>query len=224
MEPDAVLFDLDDTLCRYRRSGASLLVTAFESTGLDPFVSSEEYYGRYPEFIDGSDSMVDLRERCFATIAAEKGYDPEDGRRIARAYADERDHRNVERVPGVDRVLSALSEVPVGVVTNGAPGMQAQKLDALGLADAFDVVVHAGYDAPAKPSPEPFDAALSAMSARAERSYHVGNSLRTDVAGANAAGLRSVWVPEGPGDRSPDPKPAHVLPELDRMPDVLSLE
>jgi putative hydrolase of the HAD superfamily len=224
MLPDAVLFDLDDTLCRYRRSGASLLSAAFDRTGVEPFVSTEEYYGRYPEFVDDSDSMTDLRERCFAAIAAEKGRDPEAGRRVARAYADERDHRNVAPVSGLEETLSALSSVDVGVVTNGSPEMQGQKLEALGLADAFDVVVHAGYDAPAKPSTDPFEAALEALSASADRSYHVGNSLRTDVAGANAAGLASVWVPETPAKASPPPDPDHVVPELSALPGALSIE
>jgi putative hydrolase of the HAD superfamily len=224
MSPDAVLFDLDDTLCRYRRSGASLLSAAFDRANVDQFFSSEEYHGRYPEFIDDSDSMSDLREQCFATIATERGVDPEGGRRVARAYAAERDHRNVDPVSGLEEVLSALSSDAVGLVTNGSPEMQRQKLEAIGLVDAFDVVVHAGYDAPAKPSVEPFQVALDALSANPERSYHVGNSLQTDVAGANAAGLGSVWVPENPENASHSPEPDHVVTELEALPATLALE
>lgn len=220
MPPDAVLFDVDDTLCRYRRTGDELLAAAFERTGLEPFITRAEYHERYPEFVDDSDSMVDLRERCFAAIAESKGRDPGAGRRVARAYAAERDHGNVEPLPGVDEALSAVDDLPVGVVTNGAPGMQSRKLDALGLADAFDVIVHAGYDAPAKPDPEPFDTALSALSASPDRTLHVGNSLRSDVAGAHAAGLGSVWV--SAGDESPDPEPDHTITALTEFPSLLS--
>lgn len=222
MRLDAVLFDLDDTLCRYRRSGAELLAAAFERTGHEPFVTREEYHARYPEFVDESDSMADLRERCFAAIAAAKGRDPEDGRRLARAYAEERDHGNVEPLEGLEEALAAVADVPVGVVTNGSPEMQSAKLAALGLADAFDVVVHAGYDAPAKPSPEPFEAALAALDASADRAVHVGNSLASDVAGAHAAGVRSVWVPAT--DESPDPEPDHALASLAELPSVLGRE
>jgi putative hydrolase of the HAD superfamily len=224
MPPDAVLFDLDDTLCRYRRSGASLLSVAFDRAGVDPFFSPEEYHGRYPEFIDDSDSMTELRERCFATLATERGLDPETGRQVARAYATERDHRNVDAVPGLDATLSALSSVAIGLVTNGSPAMQRQKLEAIGLVDAFDVVVHAGYDTPAKPSAEPFRTALHALSATPERSYHVGNSLRTDVAGANAAGLGSVWVPEDHEKAPRSSEPDHVVTELAALPETLALE
>jgi putative hydrolase of the HAD superfamily len=216
---DAVLFDVDDTLCRYRRSGATLLTAAFERTGHEPFISPAEYHDRYPEFVDGSDSMRDLRAQCFAAIADEKGYDPSVGRRVAAAYADERDHGNVEPLAGVDEALSSLSHLPLGVVTNGAPEMQSAKLAALDLEDAFDVVVHAGYDAPAKPSPEPFNRALSSLDASPARTYHVGNSLSSDVAGARAAGVRAVWL--GDGTARPEPEPDHTVEALPDVPRLL---
>jgi len=221
--PDAVLFDVDDTLCRYRRSGEELLDAAFERTGHEPFITLEAYHDRYPEYVDESDSMVDLRERCFAAIAAEAGYDPQTGRRVARAYADERDHGNVEPLEGVDRTLSAFSDLPLGVVTNGAPEMQSRKIAALGLEDAFDVVVHAGYDAPAKPSPAPFQEALSELDVRADRTYHVGNSLSSDVAGARAAGVGAVWLADEPsaGPTAPEPEPDHTVSTLSAVPSVL---
>jgi putative hydrolase of the HAD superfamily len=223
---DAVLFDVDDTLCRYRRSGSELLAAAFERTGLDPFITVEEYHARYPAFVDESDSMTDLRERCFAAIAADEGRDPSEGVRVAEAYAAERDHGNVEPTPGLEAAISSLSERPgvsLGVVTNGAPEMQSRKLEALGLDGAFGTVVYAGYDAAAKPAPEPFEMALSALDARPERTFHVGNSLDADVAGAHAAGVRSVWIPDD-GESSiehPDPVPDHTVPTLGEVSSLL---
>ena len=222
MTHEAVLFDVDDTLCRYRRTGDELLAAAFERTGIDPFIALEEYHDRYPEFVDDSDSVTDLREQCFAAIAEGKGRDPSVGRSIAEVYADERDHGNVEPLAGVESALSALDDLPLGVVTNGAPAMQSAKLEALGLSEAFDVVVHAGYDAPAKPSPAPFEAALSALSVRPERALHVGNSLRSDVAGAQAAGVGAIWLAK---DADPstarDPEPDHAISTLAELPSVL---
>jgi HAD superfamily hydrolase (TIGR01509 family) len=217
---DAVLFDIDDTLCRYRRSGTDVLDAAFERTGHAPFITLSEYHDRYPEFVDDSDSMADLREKCFAAIAETKGRDPETGRIVAQAYAAERDHANVEPLPGVDEALSAVEGLPVGVVTNGAPEMQSQKLAGIGLDDAFDTVVYAGYDAPAKPHPEPFETALSELSASPDRTLHVGNSLGSDVAGARAAGLGSVWVPDS--DEPADPEPDYTLSTLSELPSLLS--
>jgi len=231
VQPDAVLFDLDDTLCRYRRSGAELLAAAFERTGHDPFITREEYHARYPSFVDDSDSVADLRERCFAAIARDEGRDPAEGRAVARAYAEERDHGDVEPLAGVEEAVAAASDRPLGLVTNGAPEMQSQKLAALGLADAFDVVVHAGYDTPAKPDPAPFHRALAALETPPERAVHVGNSLSSDVAGAHAAGVRSVWLAPENGNESesesgtdPRPTPHYTVSSLAALPAVLGLE
>ncbi len=196
---ETVLFDLDDTLCAYRRGGAELLSVAFDRVGVEPFFNVEEYYGRYEAFAEESDGIADLRERCFAAIAADRGRDPDVGRAVARAYADERDHSNVRPLPGAtDAVRSLGADHALGVVTNGAPEMQRAKLSALPFADAFETVVFAGYDTPAKPDPEPFEVALSDLDTAPERAVHVGNSPSADVDGAHAAGARATLLPDGP--------------------------
>lgn len=44
------------------------------------------------------------------------------------------------------------------------------------------------------------------LDARADRAVHVGNSFATDVPGAYAAGVRSVWL-DAAGVPDPDPRP-----------------
>jgi putative hydrolase of the HAD superfamily len=213
---EAVLFDVDDTLCRYRRPGAELLPLAFERVGVEPFFDVEDYHERYPEFVAGTDDVVSLREACFAALAAERGREPEVGRQIARTYAAERDHRNVRPLPGALEAAERLAaDHRLGVVTNGAPSMQRDKLDGLGLGDAFETVVYAGYEAAPKPDPEPFRLALDALSVDPERAVHVGNSLGSDVAGGHAAGVRTAWLADATGPRAiPDPEPTYTLASL----------
>lgn len=212
---DTVLFDLDDTLCTYRRSPADHLGEAFETTDVEPFFTAEEYLDRYPEFTDDATTVDELRSTAFATFAEEHGHDPSVGRRVADAFSDARDHREVEPLPGLPDALDALDERDhrVGVVTNGPPGMQGEKLAALGLADAFEVVVHAGWEGiPAKPEPAPFHRALDTLGSTPERTVHVGDSLASDVAGAQGAGLRAAWLRQH--DDTPDPTPDYTLDSL----------
>lgn len=217
---DAVLFDLDDTLCTYRRPPGEVLSVAFESVGVDPFFSVESYFRKYDEHFEDASGIDDLRRRAFADLASERGRDSAVGRAVADAFAAERDHSNVDPVPGAgDVVRSLAADHALGVVTNGGRGMQRQKLDALPFADAFAVVVCAGDDAPPKPSVEPFEAALSTLDTRPDRAAHVGDSLSSDVAGARAAGLRAVWLRGNDADagsrsRKTDPEPDHVLDSL----------
>jgi putative hydrolase of the HAD superfamily len=213
---DTVLFDLDDTLCEYRRSAGELVALAFEQVGVKPFFDVTEYHRRYPEFVDRTDTIEELRRACFAAIAEDRGHDPGLGRELADRFAAERDHRNVRALPGAHDLLDALADDHrLGLVTNGAPGMQAQKLAALGLEEVFGVSVYAGYDTPGKPAPEPFHRALDALGSTPEQAVHVGNSLGSDVAGGHAAGVRTAWLADATGPRAiPDPEPTYTLASL----------
>jgi putative hydrolase of the HAD superfamily len=213
-EIDAVLFDLDGTLVEYERSTGKVLDVAFERAGIDPFFEVGEYLDRYNDHLGPDMTIVEGRSNCFAAIAEDCGHDPERGRTVAEAFAEARDHSRVECLPGARETLDALArDHAVGVVTNGPREMQTTKLEAAGLVDHFETVVYAGYDAPAKPDPEPFEVALDALNSHCSRAVHVGNSLSSDVAGAHAAGLQSVWVPAEDGVE-PEPEPHHAFESL----------
>lgn len=218
-----VLFDIDDTVCEYNRTTKQVLSVAFERAGVQPFFTAGEYVERYNDFADVSDGVADLRARCFAALARKRGRDPELGRDVARAYAAERDHTNVRFLPGARETLERLQgSVPLAAVTNGEPEMQSTKLRTLGAQEYFETVVHGGYDAPAKPSPEPFHAALEALDASPERAVHVGNSLASDVAGAKAAGVTAAWLrntKSGVTETGPDPD--YVLDSMADLPGLV---
>jgi len=210
---DAALFDLDGTLVEYERSVEELLALSFDAVGVEPCFSAAAYRDRFEAVVEREDPPDDVRAQCFAELAAEAGRDPELGRTISAAYDAERDHSRVRLLPGAADVLDALeADHRLGLVTNGPPDMQHPKLDATGLRERFETVVFAGNDTAAKPAPEPFHHALDALDADPERSVYVGNSLRADVAGAHAAGCRSVWVPAEHDE--PDPEPHYTAASL----------
>lgn len=220
---DAVLFDLDDTLVAYRRSGAELIDIAFEAAGVEPVFDLQDYYDRYEARIDESDDMLDLRERCFVELVTERGHDATLGRDLAANYAAERDQTNVDALPGAIEAVDALADrYRLGLVTNGAPEMQRTKLGAVGLADRFDASVFGGYDVPAKPDPAPVRSVLGSLGVGPDRAVMVGNSLDTDVRAARAAGIPSVWVPHGDAPADPEPDPDYRLDSLEELPDLLA--
>ncbi|WP_290819405.1 HAD family hydrolase [Halovivax sp.] len=212
----AVTFDLDDTLCTYRRDASAVLAAAFDRAGVEPLFRAAEYADRYPDYLEASVDVEDLRRRCFADLVAERGGDPAVGEAVADAYATERDQRAVDPLPGAREALDALADrYALALVTNGDRSMQRAKLAGVGIDGAFDVAVFAGDETAPKPDPEPFEAALSALDVDSTEAIHVGNSLETDVAGALAAGLRAAWVPDGDEpDGTPEPEPNFVLDSL----------
>jgi len=195
-----------------------VLTVAFERVGVEPLFEPTAYYDRYDEYLASSADIHELRAQCFGDLAAETGHDRAMGVAVAQAFAEERDQRAVDPLPGVPLVLEELCErYRLGLVTNGDPAMQRRKLEGLGLEDRFDTLVFAGYETAPKPDAKPFSIALEALSTPPERACHVGNSLSSDVAGARRAGIRSVWVPDEPPSRDAGrtPTPDAVLESLE---------
>jgi HAD superfamily hydrolase (TIGR01549 family) len=98
----------------------------------------------------------------------------------------------------------------LGIVTNGATKHQLTKIERTGLADLVDGVVVSEEAGCAKPDPRIFQlaalrcgvAAYEADSGWTRGCWMVGDHPPADIAGAGAAGLRSVWL--GHGRRWPE--------------------
>ena len=58
--------------------------------------------------------------------------------------------------------------------------------------------------------------ALDALGTDPGSTVHVGNSLTSDVPGAQAAGLRAAWLSDG---STPDPVPAYTLDSMTALHD-----
>ncbi len=110
------------------------------------------------------------------------------------------------RAPVLDpypRAAAALAEVRecalVCLVTDGDVAIQRSKLEALGLADAFDAIVFSDDLGRRfrKPNRAPFDAALEAVGVDAEHAVLIGDCPWKDVAGASAVGIRTIRVRTG---------------------------
>ncbi|MEI7743524.1 MAG: HAD family hydrolase [Chloroflexota bacterium] len=96
----------------------------------------------------------------------------------------------VHPFPGVPEVLARLGERhTLGLVTRGDPAEQWAKIDASGLRDRFAriaVVAHKNR--------ETYRGLVEAWRLDPARTWMIGNSPRSDIAPARAAGLRAVLV------------------------------
>lgn len=212
-----VTLDLDGTLVEYNRSPAAVLAVAFEHVGVDPLFDVSAYYDRYETLVGEHTSMDALRRACFGELADENGFSPETGQAVAEAFAAERDHRNVTLLPGVADALDRLaSEFRLAIITNGMADAQRAKIEATSLDDWVETVVIAGAETRPKPDPEPFERVLDSLDGSPESAVHIGDSLRTDIAGADAAGLRSVWLSNdsvGPTET----QPTYQIPSVENL-------
>ncbi|AYG02226.1 HAD family hydrolase [Gryllotalpicola protaetiae] len=84
--------------------------------------------------------------------------------------------------------------IRLALVTNGPSSVQRAKLERVGLTDAFDALLISAEVGVAKPDTGIFEAALEALGSDPAQVWHVGDSLEYDIAGAQAAGVGSVWI------------------------------
>ncbi|WP_132058497.1 HAD family hydrolase [Halorussus amylolyticus] len=208
-----VFFDLDETICDHSDSTADRLADAFELAGVEPFFDVSDFRRWLPKVV--AETELELREKCFGGIADEYGIDPARATAVARAYEDP-DPESVEFLPGAETALAALADdYDLALVTNGGRETQEAKLAALDIADYFETATFAEPGRPVKPDPEPFDRTLTAMGASSAETVHVGNSLRSDVAGAHAAGVGSVWL--AGADPATDHTPDHTIDSMHEL-------
>lgn len=193
-EVGAVLLDLDDTLFPQadwlsgawdavaKAAGTSGVDTRALRRALDAVASQGSDRGR---IIDRALAMVGAK--CVDVsplVDAFRGFEAP----VLHAYA------------GVREALRFLgSRVPVGLVTDGDPGVQRSKLRALSMQNVFDAVVFSdelGRDR-RKPHPAPLIRCARLLRVDPTRCVYVGDRPDKDVAAAQAARMRAVRVRTG---------------------------
>ena len=224
MDFDAVVFDLDNTLCRRTGDVDAAYRRAFDRVGAEPFGAPEELWAT----LDGPpdpDDRVGYLGAGVARVAAHHGRSELDPVALAGALLEEIDNSEVELRPGAERALEAARRVgPVGILTNGPEHRQRIKIDALGLETAVDSIVYAGDLPRRKPHVDPFESTLAALDVSADRTLYVGDSLAYDVAGAHNAGLQAAWLRDDGDTGEYDPEyvldsPADLESVLDSQAD-----
>ena len=97
--------------------------------------------------------------------------------------------------PKTREVLEQLSsQFKLGLLTNGAPDLQREKIAASGCEDLFSAIIISGEYGVGKPEPAIFAHLLQKLGVTSSEAMMVGNSLERDMAGARAAGMVSVWM------------------------------
>ena len=81
----------------------------------------------------------------------------------------------------------------LGLITNGRVKIQTRKIDGLGLRELLDVFVISEAFGARKPAPEIFHFAVQSLGVSPSEALYVGDNPEADVAGANSAGITSVW-------------------------------
>jgi putative hydrolase of the HAD superfamily len=100
--------------------------------------------------------------------------------------------------PHAGAVLARLRRhARLALVTNGASDLQRRKLALTGLVEHFELVVASCDIGTGKPDPAIFAVVLAKLGVRPSEAVMVGNDRDRDIAGADAAGIRGLWIQHG---------------------------
>ena len=190
-------------------------------------ISAEECL--WGKFVGDSAGLASLRiwargfrQSLFDAVLREQGLAGDEGL-LAAEFASSR--RRLQRLmPHARQTLARLKpDYQMGLLTNGAPDLQREKIADSGLAGFFDAIVVSGEHGIGKPRPEIFEILLRELGASPEQTVMVGNSLARDIVGAKAAGIaRTIWL-KVPGSEEFAPvTPDHTITGLHELPESLS--
>lgn len=227
----AVLFDLDDTLFDHLYSTRQGLAAVCEAYPSLQRRSLDVLFADYTRLLDevhlrvleGSLTIDEARRERFRRFFQLYAPETEDLLNVIEHAAmlhRERYQANRQVVAGAIPLLEHLHErVKIAVVTNNIVAEQIEKLHHLKLEHLIDELVTSEETGFIKPDPRIFHVALERLACRAEEVVMVGDSWKSDVLGAQQAGIRAIWLNRS-GLACPDPALAWELQALEPLAEV----
>jgi putative hydrolase of the HAD superfamily len=225
----AVLLDLDDTLFDHSHSSRAGVLAVYEANpalAMRPFAAVLAAHALileelHLEVLRGRMTIDTARAERFRRLLALHGAvgdADEASARYRAVYLRER-----QAVPGARELLKALrGRAAVAIVTNNAQAEQEEKLRTLGMAHLVDALVTSEAAGVAKPDPAIFQRALAQIGGEAEDAVMLGDSWTADVIGAQAAGLRAIWLNRH-GRSCPNPELVQEIQRLEPTAQLVAL-
>ena len=196
--PRAILFDLDETLYLERRFALSGFAAVARAVAADAGIGAHPIFARLAGALRRGERAIAFQQLCSVLGWPESRVD-----RLIDIY---RTHAPNLRLPlRTRRTLGVLRpEWRLGIVTNGPAGIQAAKIDTLGLESLVDTVIYASRCGlgGGKPSPEPFVTAARRLGVMLPRCVFVGDDPRCDIGGARRVGMKTIRIRQGVHSRT----------------------
>lgn len=201
----ALLLDVDDTIVDTQEAmvvaGTEAAAAIWPHRAAEHRAMAQRYYDDperwFPRYASGDVAFEAMRAGRLTEVATAFGLEIPSGahRAFEEAYAPA--FRGAQRLfPDVPDLLAAAEGegLPVALLTNSAHAPTRVKLEALDLIERFDVVVTTDTLGFGKPDPRVYLEACRLLAAEPGRVVCIGDNVEWDVLGAEAAGLRAVWL------------------------------
>lgn len=235
----ALFLDMDETLCdtpganeQAKRLMAESLVAKYGDqfdgkAFADAYVTgiyrewTAEQHARYMPIIE-QQSEEAFRVQLIHDLLGEWGIN-ERCDETAQALQDKFDQDRIDAFdfyPGIKEWLAEARQIfTLVVITNGPEFSQIPKVERVNMEAHVDHLIIGGQEPEEKPFPSIFRKALTLANCEAHEVIHVGDSLASDIAGANNSGITSVWIQhQRPLDAELGIHPSHMIMHPDEIP------
>ncbi|MGO2939640.1 MAG: YjjG family noncanonical pyrimidine nucleotidase [Pseudolactococcus laudensis] len=225
-----IIFDLDDTVLDFKAGEKKRLETVFkhfDTVGVNYeawVVAYTDVNKRIWQAIEkGAEPQPLLNQRFSETFAVfNQDIDGVAAEAIYRQVLDAND----AIITGADKVLETLHQKGYKLVvgTNGKTATQYQRLKFTGFHRYFEHVVISQEIGHAKPSQAFFEHILALYPEQPKSVFlMVGDTLATDILGANQADIASVWLEQSKQQRLARAyEPTYSIASLSELPFVLA--
>jgi N-acylneuraminate-9-phosphatase len=144
----------------------------------------------------------------------------------AQALQDKFDSDRINAFDFYPGILTFLTEAraffTLVVITNGPAFSQIPKIESINLAKHVDHIIIGGQEPEEKPAASIFHKALKLANCEAHEVIHIGDSLKTDIAGAVNMGMTSLWVQhQQPLDAELGINPHHTVLHPSEIPELI---
>lgn len=124
--------------------------------------------------------------------------------------------------PEAEDVLKQLrNNYTMGLITNGAPDIQWEKIKGCHAEQYFDLILISGEAGVSKPGTAIFQMALEFFHKDCSSFIMTGNNLKRDILGAKNAGITSVWINRENESITDDIFPDYQIHSLTELPPLL---
>ena len=198
MRYTTVLFDADGTLLNFAKSEDEAVREAMLLAGITP---DDEKVSTYSKINKGLWEMLERKEieksvllyHRFELFCEHYGYTA-DAKEMAKNYMTLLSQKGY-MLDGAAELLDSLhGKVKMYIVTNGVDFIQKSRYERSGLSKLFDGIFISGELGYEKPDPKYFEKVeLSIGAIDKESTIVIGDSLTSDILGANNYSLDSCW-------------------------------
>ena len=221
----AVFLDVDNTLLDFNACANIAMQAVFQQNSLcfepfmfDVFTKCNDQLWKQIE--DGSLTRQELFQIRWNLIFRELGINF-DGPAFESQFFKALDS-TAEPVDGAADLLQYLrKKYRLFVASNAMHEQQVHRLHLAGMLDAFEEVFTSDLLGCAKPAPAFFEACLQRVGISPAQTMMIGDSLRADIGGAIAAGMKTCWFTPDPMSNKSALHPDQVVTRLSEIQNFL---